>query len=192
LLTNITTGRQYRVAKAIGHIEHYANIGDYVSQIGVLNSAQQKTRFLGRVFVSPESGHLLNQHYLHQMFPLNAKGECQDTNAFMEMEVDYVTSLDGLDDNGEDREGLRESMTGAGEEVAFMGDADSPISPLNLAGSQLMMTTIDGKTNGSANGSATGSQTRTQTTKVKNLSRLWLYRNGGYPYEDMVRRAATS
>jgi hypothetical protein len=129
------------------------------------------------------------------MFPLNAKRECHDKNAFMEMDVDHVTSLDGFDENDDDREGLSDSMTGAGQEVAFMGDGDSPISPLSLSGSQLIMTTIDGQTNGTANGSASGSQTQahtqTQVTKVKNLSRLWQYRNGGSPPDDMVRRAGT-
>jgi hypothetical protein len=129
------------------------------------------------------------------MFPLNAKGECHDKNPFMEMDVDHVTSLDGFDENDDDREGLSDSMTGAGQEVAFMGDGDSPISPLSLAGSQLIMTTIDGQTNGTANGSASGSQsqthTQTQVTKVKNLSRLWQYRNGGSPPDDTVRRAGT-
>ncbi|KAK3062179.1 hypothetical protein LTS18_004667, partial [Coniosporium uncinatum] len=36
--------------KAIRHIEHYANHGDFVSQFGVLNFSKVPNRFMGRVF----------------------------------------------------------------------------------------------------------------------------------------------
>jgi hypothetical protein len=122
--------------RAVGHIEHYANTGDYVSQIGVLNYISLENRFMGRVFISPGSGHLLNQHYLHDMFALGPDGKCLDTNAFMEMPIDQEASLDGA----KGRESYRDSMTTAGGEVKFIGDTGTPISPLSLSSSQLQMT----------------------------------------------------
>ncbi|OLN91640.1 hypothetical protein CCHL11_06597 [Colletotrichum chlorophyti] len=85
----------------VGHIEHYGNAGDFVSQWGVLHFKRQvaKSRkhdhgkdrlrlmpivgnilgldkrqntFFGRVFINKKWGHMLNQHYLDRIFPLNA------------------------------------------------------------------------------------------------------------------------
>ena len=168
--------------KAIGHIEHYANMGDYVSQIGVLNYVTQKqsNRFMGRVFVSPGSGHLLNQHYLHDMFVLTPEGKCAETNEFMEMAIDQAASLDGKD---HEREGFGESVMWDGGEHAekdarVIGDFDSPISPLTLSGGLNMTSSSSGPVGG-------------HQLKVKHLSRLWLYRNGGLPPDEPLSRAET-
>jgi hypothetical protein len=196
---------------AIGHIEHYANSGDYVSQIGVLHfgarpspkpvapgenvlrrsqpdpvvdrgqnvdgkndgktlgqdlsddlnaTGPSKTRFMGRIFVAPASGHLLNQHYLHSMFPLTKNDETTaSTNAFMEMEVDGTTGDNEQWDHqlAESQwEGVRQSFVR--KQVGVIGE--SPV--------------VD----------------RT-AVKVKDLSRLWAYRNGGSP-DDSVRRVSTA
>jgi hypothetical protein len=166
-------------SKAIGYIEHYANTGDFVSQIGVLHYAGTRNRYMGRLFVSPYSGHLLNQHYLHQMFPLGPDKKCLNSNEFMEMEVDMSTS----DDAGE-REGPSESITSSsgvrGGEVTVVGDINSPISPLHLSSPLNVFSP------------ATQIGERGRPLKVKDFSRLWLYRNGGTPPSDSVRRVFTA
>lgn len=56
--------------RVISHIEHYAHTGDFVSRWGVLHFAGLSNRFVGRVFVRDGSGHMFNQHYLANMFPM--------------------------------------------------------------------------------------------------------------------------
>ncbi|KAF4449878.1 hypothetical protein F53441_6913 [Fusarium austroafricanum] len=59
----------------IAHIEHYANEKDFACRFGVLNFTrhytQNENRFAGKVFINRGGGHMLNQHYLDDMFPLN-------------------------------------------------------------------------------------------------------------------------
>jgi len=63
----------------IKHIEHYGNSEDFVARWGVLHYAsisvceRMKNRYEGRVFERNGTGHLLNQHYLGTMFPLDLK-----------------------------------------------------------------------------------------------------------------------
>lgn len=123
---------------------------------------------MGRLFLSPKSGHLLNQHYLYEMFPLDSKGRCAETNDFMEMEVDV--RLENLCKEG--REELADSLShsgsgGRGSKIAYVGDVNSPISPVHRALSLL------------------GDATHTaRALKVKDFSRLWQYRNGGSPEDE--------
>jgi len=123
---------------------------------------------MGRLFVSQKTGHLLNQHYLQQMFPLGKDMRCLDKNEFMEMEVDV--NLENL--FGEGREELMTSLAqGASTEVqsriAYVGDVNSPISPVCRTLSLL------------------GDDNRPpRALKVKDFSRLWQYRNGGSPNDD--------
>jgi hypothetical protein len=84
----------------IRHIEHYANSGDFVSRLGVLNfskaPANLTNHFVGHLFERPGSGHMLNQHYLDTIFPFDPNtGRVVDTNDFMEMLVDEMTVLGG-------------------------------------------------------------------------------------------------
>jgi hypothetical protein len=170
--------RKPHVIRAIGHIEHYANQGDFVSEIGVLNSSLAdesiRNRFMGRVFVSPESGHLLNQHYLHQMFTLSAENVCLDHNEFMDMQVDVKSANQ---DAEEDREDTDQSLMGGGE-VTYIGDSGSPSTPATMVSSlnSSMFERVE---------------QNNRIVKVKQLSRLWLYRNGGNPADEAVRRAGT-
>jgi hypothetical protein len=59
----------------IPHIEHYVNEKDFACRFGVLNFTrhytQNENRFAGKVFINRSGGHLLNQHYLDYMFPLD-------------------------------------------------------------------------------------------------------------------------
>lgn len=160
-------------AKAIGYIEHYANIEDFVSQFGVLHYASVQNRYMGRVFTSPYSGHLLNQHYLHQMFPLGEDGKLLEESPFMETEVSIIE-----DGEPTSREGLGETLSSSmgNEESVFVGDINSPISPLNI----------------SSPDSPQAKEKSKELFKVKNFSRLWQYRNGRTPPDDGVRRVFTT
>ena len=73
---------------SIGYIEHYANAVDIVASIGVLHYINIPNRYLGRLFVRPGSGHLLNQHYLDTMFTLGPDKKVLESNSFMDMEVE--------------------------------------------------------------------------------------------------------
>ncbi|MCJ1472896.1 hypothetical protein MMC13_001545 [Lambiella insularis] len=90
--------------RIIRHIEHYANTGDFVAQIGVLRFAPRgarqrdpRTPFCGAVFERPATGHLLNQHYLDPMFAMS-EGVVAEGNAFMDAWVEA-----GVGDDGEGR-----------------------------------------------------------------------------------------
>jgi len=153
---------------AIRHIEHYANAGDFVSQYGVINYTGVQNRFMGRLFMSSKTGHLLNQHYLQQMFPLGKDKRCLDKNDFMEMEVDV--NLENLSVEG--REELMTSLANGASaniqsHIAYVGDVNSPISPVSRTLSLL------------------GDDDHPpRPLKVKDFSRLWQYRNGGSPDDD--------
>jgi len=146
---------------AIGHIEHYANAGDFVSQFGVINYIGMENRFMGRLFLSPKSGHLLNQHYLYEMFPLDADERCAETNDFMEMEVNI--KIENLSDSGRaelEAFFLHRGLKRTGSTFGYVGDVNSPISPIDR--SCLLL----------------GDN---QLPKIKDFSRLWQYRNGRSP-----------
>jgi len=161
-------------AKIIRHIEHYANAGDFVSQYGVCNFIDTPMRFMGRLFMAPSSGHLLNSHYLHSMFPLTPdRTAAEDVNEFMEMEVSFTAT-------GEEhatREGLQESFTstfGGGDNelagggphgsVAFLRDVNSPIKrTISFPDSPVAKDRVG------------------RAPRVRDFSRLWLYRNGRTP-----------
>lgn len=62
--------------RVIAHIEHYCNSQDMVTRWGALFSAKSilQNRFCGHIFINEgASGHMLNQHYLSDMFPIHHK-----------------------------------------------------------------------------------------------------------------------
>jgi len=146
--------------RAISHIEHYAHTLDFVALWGILRfvmptpitsptestplNAQKadlvtRPRFLGRVFIHPRPGHLLVQHYLDGMFPL---------------QKDPVTGKLLRDENGVPV-GLDESEGNKfmeGEVIVYDDDDE-------LGGADRRL-------------------------KVKQLSRLWEYRNGRSPRDE--------
>ena len=95
--------------RVVKHIEHYANLGDWVSLFGILHfrplpkhgnmdySARQarqmiENRYVGRLFVRKGSGHQLNLHYLDYYFPMTTDDkdrlvEVEDSNEFMNSEL---------------------------------------------------------------------------------------------------------
>jgi hypothetical protein len=170
--------------RAVGHIEHYAHTTDFVARWGVLHFATSAvashtvSRFMGRVFArtSPQGGHQLNQHYLAGMFPLERHPKtsefvgCADTgNVFMESEIAIGTLGDGAKD---EREAMEVSWLGGGwdveeaERLVEIHDGSSPVVDQGR----------DRKRGGASGAPKT-------TVKVKELSRLWKYRNGRSPTE---------
>jgi hypothetical protein len=139
-----SSGRD-NAARIVKHIEHYANISDYVSRTGILHfrpdpeprpganiGQTDSNRFVGRLFKRNASGHLLNQHYLNYFFRVDstnpATGKVVEDN-------DYMNSL--VDMNVFER----------WDTVQVPGIEEA----------------------------------RTNGTRIKDLSRLWRYRNGGNP-----------
>jgi hypothetical protein len=155
--------------KVIQHIEHYCNLGDFVSQIGVLNYTRVANRYMGRLFLSPESGHLLNQHYLHGMFRLGPDRRVTDNNDFMDMEVrlshhdmdeGHEDIVHALADNSGGKEFGKKKVD---QQVAFVGDVNRGLRPMVLFEKGEIPRRL----------------------MVKDFSRLWMYRNGGSPPIDV-------
>ncbi|PYH69647.1 uncharacterized protein BO88DRAFT_387931 [Aspergillus vadensis CBS 113365] len=153
--------------RSILHIEHYANKRDFACRFGVLNFDHSKpqdrreNRFMGKVLVSPASGHQFNQHYLDTMFPLDP------TNRFTRepregdfMDTDVIVSR-------HDRP-----------------EEDRPVTILDAAGlldagtGEVDGTSLNSVLSGSAQNMKVGLNMK---LKMHQLSRLWLYRNGGRP-----------
>jgi hypothetical protein len=143
---------------------------------------------MGRVFKSPKSGHLLNMHYLHEMFPLQKltttlpSGKKQTTfrandhSEFMEMDVAADPK------SPDEREDWISSMFGSGTEKemdeAWVVDVNTPISPLTLNSANPTDSPV------SIDGVLDGRKKVAIPWKVKHFSRLWMYRNGASPPED--------
>ena len=147
--------------KAVRHIEHYADHGDFVARWGVLSFTRMQNRYMGRVFVNPATGHLLNQHYLNAMFPLGEDKRVREDNSFMDMDVIFAGNavdapegfLDRLSQNGQ---------TVVGAEVV---DIHSPVEPISRKKTEDVL----------------AAKLANRKFKVREFSRLWCYRNGGSP-----------
>lgn len=143
----------HKATRSVAYIEHYANTNDPISWLGVLRFTDIPNRYIGRLFVRPGLGHLMNQHYLDNMFTLGPDRKVLESNPFMDAEVETkadVTAdkLSGIQDRpDEDREETLLPMPGAGDH------------------SQQLDT----------------NEARQVLLRVKDFSRLWQYRNGGSP-----------
>ena len=147
--------RQERHAKVIPHIEHYANTGDFVAQWGVSNFIRLPNRYMGRLFERRATGHLLNQHYLDHMFPLNSESTaCANSNAFMESGIE-------ISDSSATYTLLQPSSSSESVDRAVLINMHSPIKSSKIG--------TDGQGDG--------------RPKVKHFSRLWGYRNGMLPFD---------
>jgi hypothetical protein len=139
--------------QAIGYIEHYANAVDIVALGGVLHFVDIPNRYMGRLFVRPGSGHVLNMHYLDNMFTLGPDKKVLDSNPFMDMEVEpwATTGITGYD--------------GPPHRVRYQPTIgrDEVFLPLELSMQRRQTNGIN------------------RVLRVRDLSRLWQYRNGGSP-----------
>lgn len=155
--------------RAIGHVEHYAHGIDFVAIWGVLHFATNRIgspeipRFIGRLFLrsTGAGGHLFNQHYLNGMFPLRwdpASGQytgANENNEFMEENVRMGKEGDAMDN-------IRETF-------------DITYADTQGFGSGTIPTPVDVHSIGGRRRKIKGDM------KVKDLSRLWSYRNGRSP-----------
>lgn len=96
-LRAIEPNSQTARARVIPHIEHYANSDDLVTRWGVLYNVctVPSNSFMGRVFVRRgATGHLLNQHYLSNMFPLPEEEEISNKGtSFLDEDVEVHEQL---------------------------------------------------------------------------------------------------
>ena len=162
--------------RVLGHVEHYAHTTDFVAIWGILHFVRRQPaspiipRFMGRVFVrsSERGGHQFCQHYLDGMFPLarDASGGfigCSDDNAFMETVVQSGVV-------GSEYETVREAVG-----ISYLGDeVTGPAEPAAVYG-------IGRRDTGLGRGRRR--MLVQGELKVKDLSRLWLYRNGKVPVD---------
>ena len=174
--------------RAIGHVEHYAHTTDFVALWGVLHFATSETarpevpRFIGRVFsrTHPRGGHQLSQHYLNGMFPLardpatGAFVGCAESaeehggeNEFVDSVVEAGDDEDRRDtpadaDEEDGREDVEHSWA-RGDSDEEKEDEEEEVSVHGSFHGQYRRRIRDGK------------------VRVRDLSRLWLYRNGRSP-----------
>ncbi|KAM0276389.1 hypothetical protein ACHAQH_006791 [Verticillium albo-atrum] len=172
-VSSLTSTRTSTAAqdRALGHVEHYAHTTDFVALWGVLHFctslAANRTmpRFIGRLFVraSERGGHQFCQHYLDGMFPLerdpvtNKLVRCAEENEFMESEVQVGTE-------GTAGQNAREAF-----EISWLGEmgfgSGEVGEQVEVHGDQVGRHRRKGK----------------GVVRVKDLSRLWMYRNGMSP-----------
>ncbi|EHA48560.1 hypothetical protein MGG_00837 [Pyricularia oryzae 70-15] len=179
--------------RVIGHVEHYAHTTDFVALWGVLHFATSTPatlfvpRFIGRLFArtSVRGGHQLCMHYLDGMFPLR-----RDESA--------PGGFSGCIEAGPAEEGLNDFMdsevvvggggganavvdvAGAAFKSSWVGVLKNEMEGLPAAAAQAadeveVMNAGQGLGKGAA-----------RTFKVKQLSRLWQYRDGRSPEDNVV------
>lgn len=158
--------------RAIRHIEHYAHSTDMVALWGVLHFATNKMgspqlpRFIGRLFSrsTRRGGHQFNQHYLDGMFPLKRDphtGEyigADEENEFMEEIIKVGKEGTAMDNTREAFDITYMGTTGFGS-----GDITTPVEVHGVSGKR-----------------------KSRTYRVKDLSRLWSYRNGRSPHDNSM------
>lgn len=191
--TPISTCPPARPARAIRHIEHYAHTTDFVALWGVIHFAttplasNKIPRFLGRLFAyeNPHGrgGHQLVQHYLDGMFPLERDpstgkfvGTKEKGNAFMES---YVSACGGKRSIQENKACEREGVMGSWLDTLEGGDGD------NGGEDEEGEISIDYGDEASLVRRKLG--LCDQRVQVKELSRLWKYRNGRVPTDKAPR-----
>ncbi|OQD87819.1 hypothetical protein PENANT_c005G00482 [Penicillium antarcticum] len=145
--------------RAISHVEHYANSYDFACRFGVLHFTKQvpkdhlENRFMGKVFVNPRAGHQLNQHYLDSMFPLDP------TNRFTrDPKEDDFMNLNVTIHSPQEKQ---KKSHGVRPEIAV--ERHDPTGACDLSRE------------------APNGARPTSKVKIRDLSRLWLYCNGGRP-----------
>jgi hypothetical protein len=145
-------GSRVRANRSVGYIEHYANAADPVAWLGVLRFANIPNRYMGLLFVRQGSGHLLNQHYLDNMFTLGPDMRVLESNPFMDMEVETKTDPT------------------SGNAVSCSEESDE-----DREKTLLPISNID------RSRQASEPEYNREVLRVKDFSRLWEYRNGGSP-----------
>ena len=156
--------------RVIRCIEHYGNSGDFVSKWGVLNFAASEiykgNRYVGQLFKRDGSGHQMNQHYLDNMFPMETpNGPVQETNDFMDQLVN--ADIDSTPTRESD------SVNAVSQKVLNQPNGSSVADVPNGA-LDIDSVAEDGE-------APEVNATRLQKKPIRELSRLWQYRNGRSP-----------
>ncbi|KAF2663374.1 hypothetical protein BT63DRAFT_484437 [Microthyrium microscopicum] len=118
--------------RVIAHIEHYCNSQDMVTRWGALYSAKSilSNRFCGHIFINEgASGHMLNQHYLSEMFPIHGRragdghiqGTSSDYKHHMVTFLDRVVNLDTAT--------VTQRDVNAVHQLAVMRHESAPVDP---------------------------------------------------------------
>jgi len=145
--------------RIVKHIEHYANLGDWVSLFGILHfrplpkpgktryvsqqaREEMENRYVGRLFVRKGSGHQLNGNYLDDYFTMST--DDQDRLVAVRDENDFMSSE-------------------LNEQILADYDIASKVSEKDV---------WDCSSKG---------QHRENGRVIKDVSRLWQYRNGMSP-----------
>lgn len=124
---------------------------------------ENDNKYVGRLFKRLGSGHQLNQHYLDNFFEMEGidtkdlnQGRVKDGNVFMDAQVDL--------DVFEEWDTVQVVGDGTGQEPGQAQD-DSRVATRH----------------GQGQGGASAILSQPRRKQVKELSRLWEYRNGGDP-----------
>ncbi|KAF7507423.1 hypothetical protein GJ744_010482 [Endocarpon pusillum] len=187
----------------IRHVEHYTNSGDFVSRFGILGFIRQplkntkagtkgvgkggaggaasghdnNNRFKGKLFKRNATGHMLNQHYLAYMFPREEYTlpdgtvgvRVKEHNGFMDSEA-------AVWDGQRDKQNLGWHDWPWGWKLGWWG------FELGKPKKWESMMREDGLDLSGRTGQ--GPDHLTVARKPRELSRLWLYRNGMSPPDD--------
>lgn len=201
--TNVSkSSRQASPAgKTIRYIEHYANTADFVALWGVLhyiriaNLAPIAPRFMGRVFEHSGEGHQFNQHYMDNMFPLQKSATKNGGigNSGFEGAADESAFMDGViewDRGGQEQKDEREGgemsyLIAKGELFRKDDEEETLIADMSPTSSNPMMNALKSKYENDSQGGDSLEQDKFKF-RVKDLSRLWEYRNGRSPKIDEV------
>ena len=182
--------------KAVRYIEHYANTEDFVARWGLLHftgmQAQKApttggvptNRFMGRVFQRSGAGHQFNLHYLDTMFPLNWKRGwgTLENNDFM----DSVAKTSEIGAGGDSVDNKRQTKRSGRESLDHW--ALDMLDWKMVSGEAKGHVVVQDSSPVSTRQSTMASQEsimprRNLTTKVRDVSRLWGYRNGMVPHD---------
>ncbi|RPB16964.1 hypothetical protein P167DRAFT_499627 [Morchella conica CCBAS932] len=165
--------------RLIRHIEHYANEHDFVALFGVLHFTRDKlsNRFVGKVFENKgHGGHLMNQHYLDRMFVDEASGFLDQV-----VEIDENTAMQREEEAGLEGALNRtevEARATHGENVAH-GTAEAVGVRIDASRSVRTLGTV--RTRGTMDARRSVERQRGKT--VRDLSRLWRYKDGHSPQD---------
>ncbi|KAF7876534.1 hypothetical protein EAF04_001623 [Stromatinia cepivora] len=164
-----------RSGKSIPHIEHYAHTYEIVSRIGILHFANKYThdtfaaRFMGRIFEVKATGHMFVQHYLDTMFPLSerVRRRLQGGGGGTGQSPDNNWGLERVDEDAEfmNRVVERRGRVKPGDRL---GREDWEVS--------LVRDPEEGS-------GGAGAPDGIGEFRVRDFSRLWLYRNGESPID---------
>lgn len=142
----------------------------------------QRNRFVGRLFLRTDcSGHQMNQHYLDQLFPLEEYEDSAGVRRMRVVEGNETTAVSSTDGSGTGGSSLFMGMPVDGE-VLHADDTVMPFSPSQSSSAARKQQEMR---KGVKTRSARKPPAMDRTLTVKQLSRLWLYRNGSTP-EDWV------